>query len=393
MQIRTRITLWFSALTALLLIGSLFFVYYLFFRHTENAYFTNLKTRAVMAVVMLEKNNPDFQQWEALNDNSGLLPTKENIMVYSLSGNRIFSFHNSEDIPADLIRKIKPEKDYKFTWENTDYIGTQYISSSGKKWIIVAAGNCDSAELEWLSRILLITFIVFVIILSIIGYYFSGRVLLPINQAMNEMDNINPDDLSKRLRTGDNNDELQRLSVTFNRLLDKIEDAFRIQKGFLSNFSHEVRNPIGSIIAAIQLSLSRERNTDEYKQSLKAILQDAVELENTSFQLMELARLTAKANPILLQTIRIDEVIWQAKATVRKLHPDYHFKFDDSKFPIDESVLHITGNEALLKSAFINLLDNACKFSRTIRPTYPFPNARKTKCAFRLLIRLIPSSK
>jgi signal transduction histidine kinase len=363
MQIRTRITLWFSALTAFLLLGSLLFIYTLFFTHTENAYFNNLKTRAVMAIVMLEKNNPGFRTPVTQSENYSLLPEEENILVYNLSGEKLFSISNGKDIPSQHLDKIRQNKEYRFTYEDTDYIGIQYVASNGQKWLIIAAGNCDSAELAWLSRILIITFIVFVIILSVTGYYFSGSVLHPINQTMNEIDSIKPTDLSKRLKIGENNDEMHRLALTFNRLLDQIEEAFRIQKGFLSNFSHEVRNPIGSIIANIQLSLSRERKTDDYKQSLHAILQEALELENTSFQLMELARLTAKTNPLMLQNVRLDEVVWQAKATVRKLHPDFHFKFDDSRFPTDERGFNIIGNEALLKSAFINLLDNACKFS------------------------------
>jgi K+-sensing histidine kinase KdpD len=48
---------------------------------------------------------------------------------------------------------------------------------------------------------------------------------------------------------------------------------------------------------------------------------------------------------------------------VRKLHSGYHFTFDDSVFPKDIYLITITGNESLLKVAFINLLENACKFS------------------------------
>ncbi len=317
-----------------------------------------------MVFVMFEKNNPGFINTQLTKDTSGqLLPSEENIVVYDMSGKKVFSLYPSEDIPAAYQNKLTQNKEIKFNWNQDDYVGIRYASSNGQSWLIFARGAFSSVEASNLSRIMIITFFVFIIILYLAGYYFSKKVLMPVNEAMNEMDRIHPADLSKRLTTGKNKDEIQRLTITFNRLLDRIEEAFRIQRGFLSNFSHEVRNPIGSIIAAIQVSLSRERLPEEYKKTMKSVLQDALELENTSFQLMELARLSSKTNPTLLQPVRIDEIIWQSKAAVRKLHENYQFKFDTTAFPEDENSLTVTGNEALLKLAFVNLFENACKFS------------------------------
>jgi signal transduction histidine kinase len=364
MQIRTRLTLWFTSLTALLLIGCLFFIYYFFLTTSRESYFSGLRSRAVMIFVMYEKNNPGLEPNFVDNENSGqFLPDGENIVVYDYNGTRVFSLFASEDIPGTYLSKLRQNKEIKFSIKQHDYTGINYTSNTGRKWLIFAKGHFNSTEVASLSRILLLTFFVFVIILSWAGYYFSGKVLTPVNEAMNEIDSINAADLSKRLTTGENNDEIDRLTKTFNRLLDRIEDGFKTQKGFLSNFSHEVRNPIGAIIASIQVSLAKERPAEEYRKTMKTILQDAQELEHTSYQLMELARLSTKSNPTLLQPVRIDEVVWQSKAAVRKLHPEYHFRFDDTNFPADEKLLTIIGNESLLKSAFMNLFENACKFS------------------------------
>jgi len=317
-----------------------------------------------MVFVMFEKNNPGFNNTRLPQDNSGqLLPSEENIAVYDLTGKKVFSLYPSDDIPTAYLNKLKQNKEIKFSWNQDDYVGIRYVSSKGKPWLIFARGAFSSVEAFNLSRIMIITFFVFILILYLAGYYFSKKVLMPVNEAMNEMDRIHPADLSKRLTTGKNKDEIQRLTITFNRLLDRIEEAFRIQKGFLSNISHEVRNPIGSMIAAIQLSLSRERTPEEYQQTLRLALQDAVELQHISFQLMELARLSDSSNQPKLRTVRIDEIVWQAKAAVRKVHPDFHFLFDDSRFPSEEKYLTILGNEALLKVAMTNLFENACKFS------------------------------
>ncbi len=363
MQIKTRVTLWYTLLTALLLLGSLLFIYYIFKKYNENEFYRNLQSRAVMAVFMFEKTNPDLKIKSGFSNQSNLLPKGENFIVYTLKGEKLFSLHPLSNIPSDILKKALNEKDFRFQWNDFNYIATRYITKSGKELIVIAMGQCESAELRWLSRILLLTFFIFILIVSLIGYYFAGKVLSPIRKTMNEMDRITPTDLSKRLKISENKDEIQRLSSTFNQLLDRIEEAFRIQKGFLSNISHEVRNPISSMIAAIQLSLSKERTPEEYKHTLRLALHDAQELQNISFQLMELARLSDSSNQPKLQAVRIDEIVWQAKSAVRKVHSDFYFVFDDSSFPGEEKVLTILGNEALLKVALINLFENACKFS------------------------------
>ena len=151
--------------------------------------------------------------------------------------------------------------------------------------------------------------------------------------------------------------------MAFNKLLDRIEDSFNTKKGFLSNISHEIRNPLASIISTIEVKLSKERKEDEYRQCLSSVLDDAREMEHTTVQLMELARLTDTSSKISFSPLRLDEMIWQAKALVKKNNPEYTFKFDTTQFPEDSYALIINGNETLIKIALFNLLENACKFS------------------------------
>ena len=181
---------------------------------------------------------------------------------------------------------------------------------------------------------------------------------------MNEIDNILPSDLSKRLHVDKNKDELSRLSITFNKLLDRIEDAFNIQKGFLSNVSHELRNPLASIISSIQVNLTKNRSEQEYKNCLENVLLEATELEHTSTQLMDLARISAKSDKILFGNLRIDELVWQAISIVGKTNAKYNFKVETEGMPEDQNQLIVNANESLLKTALINLIENACKFSK-----------------------------
>ncbi len=363
MQIRTRLTLWYIGISALLLFSSLMFIYYNFSNHLRSEYYKTMQSKALMTVAMLVKNNPDLGPQQIDNKDNDLLPSKENILVFNSDFVQLFAFHDEDKISNEILNSIKTKGEYKFSMDNFDAIGIKYTTNYGKELLIIAKGIFMSEELIRLGNIMLITFFLFLIVIAVSGYYFSAHTLLPITKSMNELDKILPSNLSKRLQVGKNKDELSRLSGTFNKLLDRIEEAFNIQKGFLSNVSHELRNPLVSIISRIQVSLSKDRTLEEYKNCLHSVLSDAVDLEHTSTHLMELARISSKSENILFGPVRIDEILWQSKETVKKSNPEYSFVFDTSCLPEKSEELIVNANEALIKTAFVNLMENACKFS------------------------------
>jgi signal transduction histidine kinase len=364
MQIKTRLTLRFIAISAFLLLSSFILIYYSFGNHLQTEYYKTLQSKALMTVSMLVKNNPELKiEKDENTSNEDILPSKENIIVYNTDFEKLFTFHNENPIQVNILDQIKRKGEYRFNIGSFDAIGIRYQTNLGKDLIIIAKGVFMSEELIRLGNILIITFFLFLFAIAAGGYFFAGQALRPITVTMNEMDKILPSDLSKRLNVSNNKDEISRLALTFNKLLDRIEDAFNIQKGFLSNVSHELRNPIGAIIASIQVNLSKNRTEAEYRKCLQSVLEVAIDLEHTSTHLMELARISSNTDKVLFGPLRLDEIVWQSKASVKNWNQEYNFKFDTSDFPEISDQLIINGNEALLKTAFINLLENACKFS------------------------------
>ena len=124
-----------------------------------------------------------------------------------------------------------------------------------------------------------------------------------------------------------------------------------------------MRNPLASIISNIEVTLTKERPIADYTHCLESVLHDATDLEHISSHLMELARLSSKSDKILFGPVRIDEIIWQSKAWVKKNNSGYNFKVDTSCFPEDYVEFVIQANDALLKTALVNIFENACKFS------------------------------
>ena len=339
-------------------------IYISFRDHLYAEFYRSLKSKALMTVAMVEKNNPSLE-FDPVDDGTESIDfqNSENIIVYNNGYNKLFSLHNAHAINTDVLVRITKNNEYRFTIGHFEAIGSKYTTNSGKNLIIIAKGRFMSDELERLRNIMIFTFLGCLLVVALSGYYFAGQALRPISATINELDEILPNDFSKRVNTGNNKDEISRLAISFNNLLGRIEEAFIVQKGFLSNISHELRNPLASIVSTIEVMLSRKRSQAEYEQCLTTVLNDAIELEHTSGSLMQLARLTSGTDYIVFGNIRVDEVIWQAKAQVKKTNPDYLFALDAGQFPDNSESLEIIANEALLKTAFINLFENACKFS------------------------------
>ncbi|MEO6040165.1 MAG: HAMP domain-containing sensor histidine kinase, partial [Saprospiraceae bacterium] len=173
-----------------------------------------------------------------------------------------------------------------------------------------------------------------------------------------------PTDLSARLDAPNSHDEVSRLVITFNRLLDRIQLAFRMQKGFISNVSHELKNPLSVIISQLEIALDkRDRSREDYRETLSSVLEDTRELGDITDKLLQLARVHSEDANIAFEQVRLDEIMLQTRAALLRLRPDYHIAFDLEGMPDNEDQLCIRGNEPLLRAAFLNLMDNGCKYS------------------------------
>lgn len=147
-------------------------------------------------------------------------------------------------------------------------------------------------------------------------------------------------------------------------MLDRIETAFKMQKSFVSNASHELRTPLASITSQIEVVLMKDRPESEYKEVLSSLLEDARGLTNLSNNLLEIARSEQEIGTMQIQEVRLDELLIQTQLEFLTINPSLNIDIDIIDNTNDDNLdLAVTGNENLLKLIFVNLIDNACKFS------------------------------
>jgi signal transduction histidine kinase len=126
------------------------------------------------------------------------------------------------------------------------------------------------------------------------AWLLAGRALRPLERMSSIATDIEAHDLSRRL-DAPGADELGRLSIAFDRMLDRLEAAFTRQSQFTTDASHELRAPLSVIRAEADLALRRDRENPEYRSALATVAREADRLEELVEALLASSRADAGA--------------------------------------------------------------------------------------------------
>ncbi len=367
MQIRTRLTIQFTLLVSVIVLVAFAAIYYFRKYNLEEQFYYRLRQKALSTVELLVNQNEVNSETLKLIDQSNRdLLFKENVILYTYR-NEIY--HRSNDtinfnLDRNLLNQIRLNKELKIDKGEYKIYGL-YYTNEGERMVSVAGAVdvADQLSMRALLRIMIYAFTLSIVLVAVVGWFFAGRALVPISTVINEVQRIYPQNLSKRVNTQNEKDEIGRLTFTFNALLDRVEQAFRLQNMFISNVSHELKNPLTKIISQLEVTLLRERSSEEYRYTMASVLADSRDLSQLSNTLLELAKVSDQNQPFLTSAVRMDEIVWDARDLLRTTHETYTIKVEFPADIEDDSILTLNGNAYLLKVAVINLMENGCKFS------------------------------
>ncbi|CAG5016376.1 Adaptive-response sensory-kinase SasA [Dyadobacter sp. CECT 9275] len=371
MQIRTRLTFQFSLLVSGILLVTFLAVYFFTYYNVNEDFYDRLRSKAKSQAELLLKApqaNIDILL-KTLNETNRDLIYNENILIFDEKNRLIYSNltnPQSKGIHVSNFWLDEIRKSGQIRYNDGDYkvVGLYYRYPFNQAVVLLGAQDLyGQANLSNLSTLLTVLFIIVTIIVAIVGWIFSKRALRPISNVMNAVEGILPQKLDTRLQVPNQNDEIGRLSSTFNKLLDRIETAFQMQKIFVANVSHELKNPLTKIRSQLEVSLLKERTSQEYQLTIGSVLEDIQELAQLSNTLLELAKVSEDQRDLLTEIIRIDDLLLDCRQTVIQANALFHVSLNFEELPDDDTWLELSGNSTLLKTAFLNLMDNACKFS------------------------------
>lgn len=368
MKIRHKITLLFAFLvTAIMLLVS-FSVYYFFALQRKEVFAKRLQSRASynsQIYSIIGADNPEILRRVNMSA-SGLLP-KKSVAIYDLQGKLLYQFNSqgSDSIvlpPGELTRIIGSEE-YLFTIDKREAIGYFDPDSQRPKIVVVAAYDGDGwMRLGQLKQIFVVSLLVGILLSILLGYIFSRQLLAPITQMIEEVNDISSQNLATRIHAGKSQDEMNQLAETFNNLLNRLDESFTTQRRFISNASHELSTPLTSISSQLQVTLQRERSSEEYRSVMRSVLEDVQQMLQLTKSLLEIAK-TGSQGGIELKEVRLDEVMFKAIADVRRISPSYRVDLNFGELPENDESYFVFGNSDLLYISIKNIIENGCKFS------------------------------
>lgn len=367
MNIRTKLTLRFSAIVATILLVFSLAVYFLSADYRREEFFNRLESRAITtARLYVTVQEVDVNLLRIIDKNSIHALFEEKVLIFDPSDKLVYSSLDDLKVEysSELLRQIRQKGKMEYAQGEIEHLGLIYQGDQGKFVVISSAyDRYGRSKLQNLRNVLLAGLVIGILISIAAGVVFAGQVLHPLARINAEVSSISAGNLNQRVDEGNRRDEIAQLALNFNDMLSRLESAFETQQQFVSNASHELRNPLAAITSQLQMVLDKKRTPDEYQQALQSLLDDTRTLVELTNGLLTLAQSGIEKQRFTFSSVRADETLFAAQNELAKAHPDFHFLIEYDTFPEDESLLIIAGNEHLLKTAFLNLMDNACKFS------------------------------
>jgi len=367
MKIRNKLTLQSTIIIAIILALFGVAIYYAYAKFREDEFFERLRKQAISKAKLLLDSKIQAEVLQAIYKNAPNSLFQEEEAIYDTGFHLIYHDDEGVDFVKEnkaMIDEIRLKKEILFLQENRQVVGFSYIDN-GKEYIITAAAYDEYglSRLQRLKYIILITFLISTLIVFAASRFFARQALKPVSDMVNKVADITVTNLDQRVDEGNRTDEIAELAITFNQMLDRLEQSFEAQKQFVSNISHELRTPLSGVIGELQLAKEKERTNDEYKQVLDLVLHDARKMAKLSNNLLNLAKASYNPTEIAFAEIRLDELLVDARHEVLKANPFYHITVQFDKEIEEGASVSVNGNEYLLKVAFINLMENGCKFS------------------------------
>ena len=364
MKIRTKLSLLFTALTGTILFIFALIIYYSAYKNREIEFYKSLKKEALTKANLFFNAKVDAKTLQTIYQSNREILNEVEGAIYDTTFTLLY--HDAEHLDfvketQQMIDDIKSNHHIQFYQKEWQVVGLEYKYEK-RNYVVIAAAydQYGYRKLKSLGKTIIIVFVFSILFIYFAGRLFSKRAFIPIMEMNIKAKNISASNLDSRLNDS-GKDELAELANTFNKMLDRLEESFDAQKAFVSNISHELRTPLSAIITELQLSSNKERSIDEYKKVITNALSDSRKLVKLSNSLLDFAKASYDTSGITFREVRLDEILIDAQQQVIKSDETYRVSISYENEIEDETL--IKGNEYLLKTAFVNLMENACKFS------------------------------
>lgn len=233
---------------------------------------------------------------------------------------------------------------------------------NGRFAYLVQVGAPMMVAQEMLRKILIVLGVSIPLSLVLFGYggwFLAGLSLKPVDILTRSAKKITAENLSQRLEVLNPHDEIGELAATFNNTLARLEAAFSRMRQFSADVSHELRTPLTILRGETEVALRWVKEPEEYRAILQSNLEEIKRMSEIIEYLLDLAKaeegmLRLEPSEVTLNDL-LNELVSQTKLLARQKGVVLAF---EALYPVV-----ISGDRLRLRQIFLNLLDNAVKYT------------------------------
>lgn len=374
MSIRTRLTLWYTGLLALILLLLGFLVYSVVSRILIANLQERLLTQAGEVVELIQQDNPPLAVAQSLRvrlpASIDVFGSQYYVQIVQLDGRAVQLSENllgqRLPVPTTMLQDLQPNRPRYMTVQVADvrlYVATLPIPIGeqivGVVEVATLMTSIDDALLV-IRRVLLLGSVVALVLAAAGGSILARAALRPIKNVTETAQRITgTSELSQRIPAGVPNDEVGRLTATVNDMLGRLEESFDAQQRLVADVSHELRTPLTTIQG--NLDLLRRGAADDpamRNEALGAIGNETVRMRRLINDLLLLAQADAglqlQLQPVELDTLLLD-VYRQGQVISRGTGVRVRLGAEDQAV--------VLGDADRLRQLLLNLVDNAIKYT------------------------------
>jgi heavy metal sensor kinase len=255
------------------------------------------------------------------------------------------------------------ENSRKIRMEGTHLLieGNIFTTPDGTRFIVESGAPYRQIDLVLhgllLTFALYMPFIIFVAVGS--GYWLMRRSLQPVDEITRRAEGITSTNLSERLPVIETGDELQRLSVSLNRMIERLDDAFQHINRFSADASHELRTPL----TILQLELEGIAQGDcspAISDQIGSALEETHRMSHIVESLLAISRLDAGEAKMQKTRLNLGQVASATTEQMRLLAEEKSIRLTST---VDSGV-YVEGDRSHLQQVVVNLVANAIKYTQ-----------------------------
>ena len=186
------------------------------------------------------------------------------------------------------------------------------------------------------------------------GWLLAGRALRPVDRLIDDAQAMGPSNLERRLSGPARLDEIGRLTLTLNAMLDRIADAVERQRLFVAMASHELRTPLAALRAELDVADGADTSLPEYRRAVRDAQGDVIRLTSLVTSLLELAAAQEDARLIERRPVPVREIV---AAVTRSVDPLVHKHDAAIELDVPDEIVRV--DRLRIEHALGNLISNA----------------------------------